>query len=279
VPTVDAKAATSALVDAVSKLRYDGLNRPASDGLRLGWPDMGRAWIRSWIDELARDLSIIEGEIATARRAEDVDQARTPLENALWRLDSAREKLHAIIALIFDVPSLYIGKDKKQTLYFTPDDDETRAKLKELNHPAALELLKHDATLKSSLLLRHQIAHSLAPVVSSVSLTWFEVGFIVEGGVRWYEAKHLPAHGLKQMTDIGAEALLKRSLRIAQSGVRALYGAMVSLAELSNAVGELHPPPVIWYATELKRSYADRSEASRLSREAAGLPPAPSPWS
>ena len=265
--------------EAVSKLRYDGLNRPRSDGLRLGWPDLGQAWIGGWVDELGRDLAIIEAEIATANAAEENDSARTPLENAFWRLDSGREKLHAIIALVFDVPSFHIGQDKKQKLRFTPNDGETRAKLKELDHPAAAEVLRHDATVKGSLLLRHQIAHSLAPVVDSVSLTWYEVGFIEKGSVNWYEAKHLPAHGLKQMKDIGSEALLKRSLRIAGSGARALRRAMGSLAELTNAVGELHAPPIIWYATELQKSYADRTEASRLSREAAGLPTLPWPWS
>jgi hypothetical protein len=272
-----ADAAAAALIQAISKLRYDGLNQPASPSLRMGWPDMGRAWIRGWADELARDIAIIAAELAAARAAQDVDDARTPSENALWRLDSAREKLHALIALIFGVPSFHIGADKKQTLSFDPDDDDTRAKLKELqgDHSASAELLKHDATLKGSLLLRHQIAHSLAPVVNSVSLTWFEVGFISRGGVDGYEAKHLPAKGLKQMTDIGAEALLARSLRIAQSGLRALIGATNALAELTTEAAQLEPPPTIWYVTELQRSYADRTEASALSREAAGMPASP----
>jgi hypothetical protein len=243
----------------------------------MGWPDLGRAWILAWAEELSRDMAIITTELAAARGSQQMDEARTLLENGLWRLDSAREKLHALIALIFGVPSFHIGTDKKQTLSFKPDEYDIRAKLKELQdqYPSAADLLKHDSTLKGSLLLRHQIAHSLAPVVNSVSLTWFEVGFISRGGVDGYEAKHLPAKGLKQMTDVGAEALMARSLRIAESGLRALTAATVALADLTIAGAQLEPPPIIWYVTELKQSYADRNEASALSRDAAGLPPHP----
>jgi len=54
-------------------------------------------------------MAIIATELAAARAAQEVDGARTPLENALWPLDSAREKLHALIALVFGVPSFNIG--------------------------------------------------------------------------------------------------------------------------------------------------------------------------
>lgn len=276
-----ADAAAEALIEAISELRYDGSNRPASDGLRAGWPDVGRAWIRAWAYELQRDMWLISDELVAARLAQhEVDAARTPLENALWRLDSAREKLHTIIALIFGLPSLHIGTDKKQTLSFGADDDETGAKLKELqtDHAAAGELLKHDATLKGSLLLRHQIAHSLGPVVSYVSLTWFERAVVERGGIRYYLGQHLPARGLSQMKDVGEEAMLLRSLRMAQSGLRALTAATDALASLTKSAGQLEPPPIIWYVSELKRSFADRAEALDASREAAGMPPLEWPW-
>jgi hypothetical protein len=270
-----AKAAAEALIEAVSELHYDPSNRPASQELRVGWPDLGRAWIRAWAEELGRDMSLISDQLGAARSSEDAALARTALENALWRLDSAREKLHTVVALIFGVPSLRIGTDKKQTLSFRADDDETRAKLKELqaDHDAAAELLRHDATLKGSLLLRHQIAHSLAPVVNYVSLTWFQRAIVERGGINHYMSHHLPARGLEQMTDVGDQALFGRSLRIAQSGLRALTAATNALADLTKSAGQLEPPPTIWYVVELSRSFADRAEALDASRRAAGLPP------
>jgi hypothetical protein len=256
------------LVEALARLSCTGRRLPASDELRAGWADLGRAWIIGWAEEFRRDLGTISTEISTAVEAADADAAQNPLENALWRLDSAREKLHAVIALAFGVRAPRLGADKKQTIRFDPDEEAIRAKLRELaaGFPAAQAVLDQDATAKGCLLLRHQVAHSLAPIVKAPSLTWFEVAFIQKGGVTHYEAKHLPAAGLDEMSDIGTEALMARSVRIAEQGLSALTRAASALAELLDEAGELEPPPILWYATEVGRSYLDRAEAEKASR-------------
>src|SRR5262249_12961153 len=160
-------------------------------------------------------------------------------------------------ALIFGVDSFRIGGDKAQTLRFTPDIEETRAKLKGLAavHPAAADVLRHDATLNGSLLLRHQLAHSLAPMIDPVSLTLYEVGVLRRGGAEWYEVRHLPPKGLVQQNALSADALLARSRQQAATGLRALLGAIDAVAVLSIAIGQLEPPRIVWYVVEESRSY------------------------
>lgn len=257
------------LVASIHRLRYDGSKRPASDSLRQGWPDLGRAWIAAWARELSRDLDVLASELDNAKSAATDDDVLTPLENAFWRLGSGREKLHAIIALCFGVPSLVIGKDKKQTLSFRPKIDDTRAALRELRPRTANagRLIQADGRISQSLLLRNQVAHSLAPIINAHSLTWYEAALLENGGVRHYLACHLPTKGLDRMTDIGAQSLRTRAQRLAENGYVALGSASKILAELLDEVGELAPPPIIWKATETNECFGTRDEASRRSRE------------
>lgn len=253
-------------------LRYDGSKRPANDALRSAWPDLGRSWVAAWVDELGRDASTIAADLRTARAAATDEDSVTPLENAAWRLGSAREKLHAVIALAYAVPSLRIGKDAKQTLSFRPSIDDTRAKLRELRSrsEAAQRVINADGQLKGSLLLRHQAAHSLAPLIKSHSLTLYEGAIIERGGVRYYESLHLPPKGLDKMSDIGSASLRERATRLLDSGLRALVTAMKELSTLLDETAELEPPPIIWKAIETNECFDTRAEASARSREAAG---------
>ena len=254
-------------------LRYDGSKRPANDALRSAWPDLGRAWVAAWVDEVGRDASTIAADLRAARDAASDEQALTPLENAAWRLGAAREKLHAVIALAYGVPSLRIGNDAKQTLSFRPNIEDTRAKLRELRalSDAAQRVINADGELKASLLLRHQAAHSLAPLIKSHSLTLYEAAIIERGGVSYYESLHLPPKGLDKMSDIGSASLRERATRLLDGGLRALASAMSELATLLDETAELEPPPIIWKAMEANECFYTRAEASAKSREAAGL--------
>lgn len=264
--------ATELLREAAMALRYDGLKRPASDELRMAWPDLGRAWVAAWVVELGRDASLVAQGLEAGRVAATDDDALTPLENAAWRLGAAREKLHAVIALSYGLPALHIGDDAKQTLSFRPSADDTRAKLRELRSAssAAEALIQADGQLKGALLLRHQVAHSLAPLIKAHSLTFYEAALIEGGGVRGYLSLHLPAKGLEGMADIGAASLRERATVRLEQGLKALVKAMRSLATLLNETAELELPPVIWKATETNRCYYNRGEASEASRMAAG---------
>jgi hypothetical protein len=263
--------AVAALIAAIEALRYDGSKRPASDQLRMAWPNLGRAWIAAWARELARDLRTIANDLEAAAAAPSEDEALTPLENALWRLGAAREKFYAVVALAFGIPSLQIGQDKKQTLSFRPDSETCRTKLRELqaDHDAARRILDLDGELRQSLLLRHQATHSLAPLVKSHSLTWYEAALIERGGVMHYLAFHLPPKGLQDLDDIGSDALRARAQTLAKRGLALIVGATSELAALLPAAAELEPPPIIWKAMETNECFDTRSDASARSRQAA----------
>jgi hypothetical protein len=265
-----AEEALAALLAAVEGLRYDSSKRPASDQLRMAWPDMGRAWIAEWVRELGRDLRSIGIDLAAAAAAPSEEEALTPLENALWRLGAAREKFNAVVALSFGIPSLHIGRDNKQTLSFRPSSDACREKLRELQaqHQSARRILDLDGKLKQSLLLRHQATHSLAPLVKSHSLTWYEAALIERGGVMHYLAFHLPPKGLDELDDIGSQALRERAQMLAERGLASLVGATAKLAALLPEAAELEPRPIIWKAMEPNQCFDTRSEASARSREA-----------
>lgn len=103
----------------------------------------------------------------TARRSFGaVDAGEPEIENALWRIDSAYEKLHDLFALGLGVPTLRLRKDRKGILRFESDRRRNRRKLREVDVPAAKELLTLDKEIFNhrGLELRHQVTHSLAPI-------------------------------------------------------------------------------------------------------------------
>jgi hypothetical protein len=253
---------------AAFALRYDGTRPPNNPALRAAWPDLGRSWVANWVKELGRDALTIASNLTDARAAPTDEAALTPLENAAWRLGSAREKFHAVIALAYGIPSLHIGRDSKQTLSFRPSIDDTREKLKELRDrsEAADRVIGADGRVKASLLLRHQATHSLAPLIDAPSLLLYEAAIIERGGVNHYLSLHLPPKGLQEMRDIGAASIRERATRMLEGGLAALGQGMAHLADLLNETAELEPPPVIWCASEVDRCYYTRDEASVVSR-------------
>lgn len=256
-----------ALIESLWNIR-GGSEGAASPELRDMWPEVGRAWAVGWAQELERDLDIIARDLKAANNADAPQDAVEPLENALWRLGAAREKFYAITALAFAVPSLRIKRDKRQTLTFQPPVEVVRSRLRQYagDHPSATRVIELDGQVKAALLLRHQATHSLAPIVEAHSLTWYEAGFIRDGGVIGYRAFHLPPRGLEDVQDHAPPTLLRRALERASSGFSALTSAIEQLAELIGQVGEIGPPPRVWVALETDTVFLTREEASEASR-------------
>jgi hypothetical protein len=231
-------------------------------------------WLLGWCDALERDLGIIANAIHKADAAAP-ETAAEPLENAHWRLDSSREKLHAIIALAFGVPSLEFKDGTKKPPAFRINTHKTCEAIGRLSaeHTVAATLLTHDATLKSKFLLRHKIAHSLASIDNLQSAGWIEYGF-AKGGQAWgYEGRHLGTFG--QVSDGSTAGLIRRARRIAVEGLTALVGAVAALADLVDQVATLEAPPLVWIVDETGQRYRDRDDACERSREAAGIPARP----
>jgi len=262
--------AVETLRAAALALRYDGSKVPHNNELNSAWPDLGRSWVAAWVVELGHDAVTIAADLRTARAAKTDEDALTPLENAAWRLGAAREKFHAVIALSYGIPSLRIGDDAMQTLTFRLRIEDTRAKLRELRgaSEAASRVINADGRVKAALLLRHQTAHSLAPLIKAHSLLWYEAALIERGCVDHYLSCHLPPKGLDRMRDIGSASLRERATRLLEGGLTALLDGMRNLATLMDETAELEPPPVLWKAMETNRCYYTRAEASDASRAA-----------
>jgi hypothetical protein len=193
---------SNALVTAIERL--DAGQLPMSDGLAIGWPDLGRRWIVLWAVELDRDVRLTGESVAAAPEIGSGPEGVAHLEVALWPLTAGREKLHALIALVFGVDALRVSKNKKRIQRFEPDRHVNRTRLNELagDHVAATDLLALDEALARHrfLRLRHQLTHSLAPILEWRSLMWFEVAEVKRGGVIDYGARYSSVVRLHRLT-------------------------------------------------------------------------------
>jgi len=268
---LDPVAATAALVDAINALRV--VEEPCSDALRSAWRDDGAIWTVNWAESLGRDIANAAAALERAEAEGATDQGATEIENALWRVDAAFEKLHDVIALGLGVPALKLNPNKKGIRRFESDRRENRKKLRELaaDHKAAGAILEIDERINNHrfLALRHQMTHSLAPILAWRSLIWFEVGEIDDkGGVVAYSSHHLtPAHELQ--TSVQPDQLFGRTIADGRDVIGLLISAMNKLTDLFRATGELPPPPVLWRVRRTGELFFDRSEASRAARDAA----------
>jgi hypothetical protein len=201
--------------------------------------------------KLGRDLGLAGEPLDAAAEAGANPDGVAHAEVALWRVSAAREKFHAIVALVFGVPALRLMKGKKGIRRFEPDPRANRAHLRTLSsdHPAADDVVALDEALSRHrfLGLRNQLTHSLAPVLEWRALVWFEVAEVTRGGVMHYAASSLePAHELQGA--IPRDQFFERTLSDGREAVEMLAAAVQKLAELVESVGVLAPPAVVWRA-------------------------------
>ena len=199
----DPGASTAALVEAIRALRVD--RRPRSDGLRVAWPTDGATWTTTWAEAIDRDLAIASSALTRAKDTGATDEGAADVETALWRVDSAFEKFHDVVALTLGVPAMTLNRDKRGVRRFESDPRRNRRTLRELAeaHAAAQELLDIEERIYNHrfLALRHQMTHSLAPILEWKSLMWFEVGEVDHrGSIAGYSAFHLTPSDDLQMS-------------------------------------------------------------------------------
>lgn len=269
---LDAHSADSDLVAAVKALRPDTL--PHSDGLRSSWADLGGAWISRWAESLERDVQLADEALRRGEEHGATDDGAADVEHALWRVNTAYEKLHAVIALALGVPALSLKANKLGIRRFEPDRKQNRKKLRELTAESeASELLKLDEQIHNHRFcaLRHALTHSLAPILAWESLMWFELGEVDErGGVIGYSAHHLSPSETVQGTSTPPDGMFARAIADGSDAVLILRRAIETLAGLLASTATLEPPPVLWRVMETGEIYLERDEASRAAREASG---------
>lgn len=270
----DISSATDRLVDAINDLHPE--QEPRTPELRSAWRDLGVTWIVEWARSLGRDLTNAAAALERAEAVGATEEGATEVENALWRVDAAFEKLHDVIALGFGLPALKLNKNKKGIKRFESDRRGNRRRVRELvgQHPVARQLLDLDEQIATHrfLELRHQLTHSLAPILAWQSLLWFEIAEIDEkGGVISYSSHHLTPSDRLQGATTTPDQLYPCTITDGRAIVALLVQAMSVLTALLSAAGKLEPPPVLWRVRQTGEIFFDRSEASRAARQGAAM--------
>src|SRR5947208_817403 len=126
----DVGSATSALASSIMNLQPE--EDPHTVELRPAWRDLGAAWTVEWAKSLGRDLMNAAAALDRAEAAGATEDGAAEVENALWRVDAAFEKLHDVIALCLGVPAFKLTKNKKGIRRFESDRRANRKRLREL---------------------------------------------------------------------------------------------------------------------------------------------------
>jgi hypothetical protein len=167
-----------------------------------------------------------------------------------------------------------VGRQVGGIKRFESDHRANRKRLRELTEQqaAAQTLLDIDEQIANHrfLELRHQLTHSLAPILAWQSLLWFEVAEIDEkGGVIAYSSRHLtPSERIQG--DTPPDQLYARTIADGREVIDLIRRAMLALAELLTVAGKLEPPPLLWRVMQTGEVFFDRAEASRAARATSG---------
>jgi len=263
-------SAIGKLVDVITNL--EPRVEPRTPELRSAWRDLGSTWTAEWARSLGRDLTKAAAALDRARTIGATEDGAAEVENALWRVEAAYEKLHDVIALGLGVPALELTKNRKGIRRFESDRRANRKRLRELTDrwTVAQTLLDLDQQIGRHrfLELRHQLTHSLAPILAWRSLLWFEVAEIDQrGGVVAYSSRHLtPSERIQGGTPPGQ--LFVHTVSEGADVISLMQRAVLALAELLTRAGHLEPPPILWRAMQTGEIFFEREAATRAARAA-----------
>jgi hypothetical protein len=213
--------------------------------------DLVQFSISRWVDDLGRSLRRAAKAIAKARahNGEPDEEMGEELETALTQIGSARDKVVAVIALAFDVPSFV---PQKPGMKFEPKEGAVKGVLSKLaaeGHTQAGQVKKQLDALDdhAALSLRHQIIHALSFLGELAENCWFRRADLDEKGgiIGWNNSCLLPKGTLDQ-GDIKPETIWKWALGSAEEAIDLLVEATKALTKLIGSVGEIAPPQPVY---------------------------------
>lgn len=213
--------------------------------------DMFRYSISRWVDDLGRSLNRVNAAIGKSREhsgAPDEEMA-LQLEEALMQIGSGRDKLVAIAAQVFGVPSLV---HQKPGIKFEPRDTAVKKAFSQLGcdgHRDAGQVKKRLDALDrhDAISLRNQIIHALSPLGAVVKNTWIRRADLDEkGGIRIWDRGPLYPKGTLDQGDLKPETIWSWAVGSAASALDLLVEATEALAKLVREVGVIPPPQPIY---------------------------------
>jgi hypothetical protein len=209
--------------------------------------DLVQFSIARWVDDLGRSLRRAVKAIEKVR--EHTGEPDEELEEALTQIGSARDKVVAVIALVFGVPSLAL---QKPGMKFEPKGSAVKDALSKLGaegHAQAGQVKKQLDALDDhvGISLRNQIIHALSPFGELAENCWFRRADLDEKGgiIAWSRSRLLPRGTLDQ-GDVKPETIWKWAVESAEDAIGLLVEATEALTKLVKAVGEIAPLQAVY---------------------------------
>jgi hypothetical protein len=172
------------------------------------------------------------------------DEGLAAMEEAMWRLDAAQDKLKALTCLTLGVFPLRIVKGGR--IRFEPDAVRMSARLEKLagEYPAAGKLRDLGLTIADhpAIKLRQDVSHRLAPIHEAAEVCMLEIVHVHGGRLHHIEHSRLMPEGLRGRRDITAEALWRDALANAREAFGLVTAMVEHLATVVAAIGQLQPP-------------------------------------
>ncbi len=239
------------LIEAINGLQPSDKVR---DDIQVAIQRMSRFTLAGHGTDFKRAFERIEGAITRAEAHRLDEGGEAAIEEALWRIDTAREKLITISSLAFGVPTLQPFKEKGRavptgvTFRTTWAKLETRLREVARSHAAAGELIdvlselyEHPATT-----LRNEISHGRAPIREAPMMVWLRFIQTRRGKVVSEQQRYLWPQGMSDRNDIQANTLWDYALRAIHEAVGLLSRGADLLAELVKAAAALQPGQAVY---------------------------------
>jgi hypothetical protein len=251
---------------AVDQLR-PGDDKPPAEVVE-GWDDFVRIALHDWVDALDRDLRRAAAALEAVAETEGTppsDDQVAALEECLWRLAAATEKLDAIASLAFGGKPFVVLADKPAEIDMRPSRDRNKDALAALGTELARELIKARADLagERSRLRRHQLMHSLAPIDALADLGVFIRVHHRDGRIFGYELlRWSPGRWNEGIKELKAETLFAERLKEARRGL----AAVLRVADATSALLEQDPivrvPQYVYYDHDTRAQAIERPSST-----------------
>lgn len=233
-----------------------------------GWDDLVRITLVGWADALDRDLRRATAALDTAGEAAGAapsDDQVAALEECLWRLAAASEKLDAIAALAFDGKPFVVVADKPTELDMRPSRDRNKEALTKIGTQPARELLEARAELagERSWLRRHQLMHSLAPIDALADLGVFIRVHHRDGRIFGYELlRWSPERWNEGIKELKPETLFAQRLKETRRGLDAVLRVVDAMAAALEADPVVRVPQYVYYDHDTNTQATERPSPS-----------------
>lgn len=241
------RAAANELRKAISEMSTD--RAPLNPWLGgANWRAIGKTCIVNWVDDAERACTRIARALDLVEAVGDTEDARDAIEGALWRIAAAREKLEAVFALSFGVPSM--EPYRRTSARFEPNTDGIKAKLRALaeTHDAARELAELGRSLAEhpGVTLRDQLSHQLAAIVDHAELCWIDVAHMRNGGFIGWAGGPFYGEDVLNIEELTRDAIWSRAVASVDECFELLVRTFGVMATLVREAAVLEPPQAVY---------------------------------